>query len=586
MATTDILAPATGTVAKLRVAEGAAAGTGSALVLVESMKMEFAAHAPEDGTVHRWLVVEGESVTEGQVLGSFAAGAAVAASEAAPLERPRRAELAARRLATLDEGREEAVAKRHATGRRTARENLDDLVDAGSFVEYGQLAYAAQTRRREVAELIARTPADGLVGGIATVNAEQFGDAASVCAVSYDYTVLAGTQGQRNHRKQDRLFELAERLALPTVLFAEGGGGRPGDTDTDVVTGLDTMAFALFARLAERVPTIGIGSGRCFAGNAALLGTCDLVVATKEASIGMGGPAMIEGGGLGVVAPDEVGPVAVHESAGSVDLVVEDDAAAVAAVRQLLSYAQGCVSPSAPPAGSDPDAVLPSDRRRAYEASAMLEAIFDDQSVVELRAGFGRALSVALARLEGRPVLALASNPAHLAGAIDADAAAKATWAFGLANAWKLPVVSLIDTPGFMVGPEAEAEGLVRLAGGMFRAAARLEAPVVAVVTRRGYGLGAQALATGSFWAPLATFAWPEAELGGMGLEGAVKLGFRRELEAIADEDARQQAFDAMVAAAYDHGSAINVASHLEVDDVIEPGETRAKVAALLRASS
>src|ERR671936_1275578 len=243
----------------------------------------------------------------------------------------------ARRAQTEDEARPDAVERRHAAGGRTARENIDDLVDPGSFVEYGRFAIAAQRSRRDVDDLIARTPADGLVAGTARINGDLFGDERSACAVlSYDYTVLAGTQGALGHRKKDRLFELIERMRLPTVFFAEGGGGRPGDTDYPVVSALDTRAFALWAGLSGVVPRISIVAGRCFAGNAVIAGCSDLIVATENISLGMGGPAMIAGGGLGDVDPDEVGPVEMQSRNGVVDLVVADEAEAVAAAKKLL----------------------------------------------------------------------------------------------------------------------------------------------------------------------------------------------------------------------------------------------------------
>lgn len=245
------------------------------------------------------------------------------------------AELLRRRALTQDAARPDAVARRHAAGGRTARENIADLIDDGSFVEYGRFAIAAQRRRRDVADLIERTPADGLVAGTARIDG-------TACAVlSYDYTVLAGTQGALGHRKKDRLFDVIERLRLPTVFFAEGGGGRPGDTDYPTVSSLDVPAFKLWAALSGVVPRIAVVKGRCFAGNAVIAGAADLIVATEDTSIGMGGPAMIAGGGLGDVAPDDVGPISVQAPNGVVDVVVRDEAQAVVVTRKLLSYFSG-----------------------------------------------------------------------------------------------------------------------------------------------------------------------------------------------------------------------------------------------------
>lgn len=496
-------------------------------------------------------------------------------------------QLRARRALTEDAARPEAVERRHAAGRRTARENVADLVDPGSFVEYGRFAVAAQRGRRELQELIDRTPADGLVAGTATVNAELFGAERAACAVlSYDYTVLAGTQGALGHRKKDRLFELIERLRLPTVFFAEGGGGRPGDTDYPVVSALDTRAFALWAGLSGLVPRIAVVAGRCFAGNAVIAGCADLIVATEDVSLGMGGPAMIEGGGLGRVEPDEIGPIAMQAPNGVVDLVTADEAEATAAARRLLGYFQGVT-----PAGPEPDQaplreLVPERARRAYDPRPILETLADQGSVTFLRERFAREMVTALARIEGRPLGVIANDTRHTAGAITSDAADKAARFLQLCDCFGLPVVSLLDTPGYMVGPEAEATGLVRHASRLLLAGAALRVPLVAVVLRRGYGLGAQAMVGGSLHEPLLTVAWPSAHLGPMGLEGAVRLALRRELEEIADEAEREHRVRELTAAAERNARALNAATLFELDDVVDPAETRGLIAATLTAAA
>ena len=435
------------------------------------------------------------------------------------------AEVLERRRLTGDEARPDAVERRHAAGARTARENLADLVDAGSFVEYGGLAIAAQRMRRDIAELIARTPADGLIAGTARINGDLHGERAACAVLSYDYTVLAGTQGAIGHRKKDRLFELIERMRLPTVLFAEGGGGRPGDTDYAVVSALDTRAFALWGRLSGIVPRIAIVAGRCFAGNAVLAGASDLIVATESIALGMGGPAMIEGGGLGSFEPEAIGPLAVQGPNGVVDLEVADEAEAVAAAKRLISYFQGPVSAWEAPDQSRLRGLVPERRRRAYDVRTVVEGLADTGSVTVLRERFAPEMLTALARIEGRPVGVIANNPMRLAGAITSDGADKAARLIQLCDAFGLPLVSLIDTPGMMVGPEAEATGLVRHCSRLFVAGAGLRVPLCAVILRKAYGLGAQAMAGGSLHEPLLTVGWPTAELGAMGLEGAVKLG-------------------------------------------------------------
>jgi acetyl-CoA carboxylase carboxyltransferase component len=582
---TDLRANFAGTVVSVAVAPGDVVPDGAVLVVLESMKMEHLVEAATSCRIDSVEVGPGASVQTGDVLLRYEPTTAAAplspVSESRPRKdevRPELAELQARVAQTLDAGRPEATERRHAAGRRTARENIEDLCDAGSFEEYGGLVVAAQRARRSAEDLAANTPADGLIAGIGRVNGHLFDGERSRCAVlSYDYSVLAGTQGQMNHRKKDRLFALADRLHLPVVLFAEGGGGRPGDTDMAVVTGLDTEAFALFGALSGKVPLVGIVSGRCFAGNAALLGCCHVIIATPDANIGMGGPAMIEGGGLGVFAPEDVGPATVQVANGVVDVLAADEKEAVEAARRYLSYFQGDVTEWTAPDQTLLRDVVPPDRRRVYDVRKAIDGLADEGSVLELRPSFVPGMVTSLIRVEGKPVGVIANNPVHLAGAIDAGCADKAARFMQLCEAFGLPLLFLCDTPGFMVGPEAEETALVRRVSRMFVVGASLTVPFATVVLRKGYGLGAQAMAGGSFRRPLFTVAWPTGELGGMGLEGAVRLGFRRELDRIDDPDEREAAFSAMVFRAYEHGKALNVAAHFEIDDVIDPAATRTR---------
>jgi acetyl-CoA carboxylase carboxyltransferase component len=501
-------------------------------------------------------------------------------------ERDDLAELLARRALTEDAARAEAVEKRHAAGGRTARENLADLVDPGSFVEYGRFAIAAQRGRRELDDLIARTPADGLIGGTARVNGDLFAPEHAACAIlSYDYTVLAGTQGALGHRKKDRLFELIERMRLPVVFYAEGGGGRPGDTDYPVVSALDTRAFALWAKLSGLVPRIAIVHGRCFAGNAVLAGCADLIVATERSSLGMGGPAMIAGGGLGEIHPDAVGPIEMQAPNGVVDVAVADEAEATAVTKKLLAYFQGPTKPGAEPDQARLREAIPERKRRAYDPRPIVETLCDEGSVTFLRERFAPEMVTALARVEGRPLGIICNDTRHTAGALTSDASDKAARLLQLCDAFGLPVLSLVDTPGYMVGTEAEATGLVRHASRLLVAGAALRVPLVAVVLRRGYGLGAQAMVGGSLHEPLLTVAWPSAHLGPMGLEGAVRLALRKELEAIADEAEREQRVRELTAQAEENARALNAAALFELDDVIDPAETRGLIAATLVAA-
>ncbi|WP_246078431.1 acetyl-CoA carboxylase family protein [Modestobacter excelsi] len=583
-----LLAPVPGTVVAIEAPAGTTVEPGGTVVVLEAMKMEHVVALPAGGTVRRLAVRPGDTVRQGQLLATVEHGEAEEqdAAEVQDLdaERPDLAEVRRRHEQGLDEHRTEAVRRRHAAGRRTARENLADLVDEGSFLEYGPLVFAAQERRRSTEELQERTPADGVIGGLADINGDRVGSERSAAVVvSYDYTVLAGTQGMRGHLKKDRLFELAEKRRLPVVLFAEGGGGRPGDVDLPTVSALDTAAFALFGKLSGLVPLVGIASGRCFAGNAALLGTCDVVIATEDANIGMGGPAMIEGGGLGVVAPEDIGPIDVQHANGVVDIRVADDAAAVAAARQYLGYFQGPVDGWSAPDQRLLRHLVPENRKRVYDVRAVLHVLADEGSVLELRDGWGTGMVTALARVEGAPVGVIANVPTHLGGAIDADAADKAARFLQLCDAHRLPVVSLCDTPGFMVGPESEKTATVRHFSRLFVTGANLSVPMGTVVVRKAYGLGAQAMAGGSMKVPRFAVGWPTSEFGPMGLEGAVRLGTRRELESIADDAEREAAYSAAVAAAYANGTGLNVAAHWEIDDVIDPADTRRWIATLTR---
>src|SRR5690606_32589573 len=288
------------------------------------------------------------------------------------------------------------------------RENIEDLVDPGSFVEYGRFVVAAQRQRRDLADLIARTPADGLVAGTARINGRP------AAVLSYDYTVLAGTQGVFGHFKKDRLFDLIERMRLPTVFFAEGGGGWPGDTDHPTVSSLQVRAFKLWAGLSGLVPRIAVGKGRCVAGNAVIAVAADLIVATADTSIGMGGPAMIAGGGLGDVHPDEVGPISVQEPNGVVDLVVADETEAVAAARRLLGYFQGSTAPGEVADQTVLRTMVPERARRAYDVAPVIETLADADSVTVLRPRFAREMVTALARIDGRPVGVLANDTRYM----------------------------------------------------------------------------------------------------------------------------------------------------------------------------
>jgi len=570
------------TVGRISVSEGELVRPGQELAILEAMKMEHVVAAPLGGRVARIAGEKGEVLAKGQPILFITPEAVEGAETESEAEvdldhiRPDLAEVNARWRITQDEARPEAVERRRRRNQRTARENIADLVDPGSFLEYGAFALAAQRRRRSVEELEKMSPADGLICGVGTINAAHFGpDQARAAALAYDFTVLAGTQGAMNHRKTDRLLEVVEKEELPLVWFAEGGGGRPGDTDGGGASGLATPSFASYARLAGLAPKIAIVSGRCFAGNASFAGLSEIIIATKDSNLGMGGPAMIEGGGLGVFAPEEIGPIEVQSANGVVDLVAEDEADATRLAKQALGYFQGPLRDWSCADQRRLRRAIPENRLRVYDVRKVIELIADEGSFLELRRGFAPGVITGLIRLEGRPIGLIANDPTHLGGAVDCEGADKGSRLFQLCDAFDLPVLSLIDTPGFMVGPDSEAQAAVRKTSRLFINAATLGTPMFAIVLRKAYGLGAQAMAGGSTLAPTFCAAWPTGEFGGMGLEGAVRLGYRRELEAETDPAKQQALFEKLLGNLYAVGKAINVAAMLEIDAVIDPADTR-----------
>ena len=585
-------APMQGTIVSIDVRPGDLVRRGRQVMVMESMKMEHVIEAVEGGHVIDIMVTVGDAVLEGAPLLAVRAADVEhddqEVAQSVDLDHIRRdlAEVKARKRRTLDAERPEAVARRRATQQRTARENVEDLCDPGTFVEYGALALAAQRARRSLEELIEKTPGDGMVTGVGRINGDLFPEPQSSAVVmAYDYTVLAGTQGTRNHAKTDRMIGVAQSGRMPVVLFAEGGGGRPGDTESSGDSG-GVPTFGRFAELSGLVPMVGITSGRCFAGNASLLGCCDVVIATANANIGMGGPAMVEGGGLGVFAPEEIGPLPVQLANGVVDIGVLDEAEAVRVAKRYLSYFQGPLGALARYEAADQRAmrqIIPENRLRVYDVRTIIETLSDTDWVLELRREFARGMVTSLIRVEGRTVGVIANDPRFLGGAIDSDGADKAARFMQLCDAHDIPLLFLCDTPGIMVGPEIEKTALVRHSSRMFVIGANLTVPFFTVVLRKAYGLGAIAMSAGSFKRSVATVAWPTGEFGGMGLEGAVKLAYRNELAKIEDAGERRRKYQEMVAQMYERGKALGIATIFGVDDTIDPADTRSWLANLLR---
>ena len=575
-------APIQGTVVNVKVQEGDAVAAQQELVIMEAMKMEHVISASVSGIVRKVDVEVGNVIQEGHPL-VFVEAADVDiegsdVSEELDLDHIRGdlQETIERRKWIYDENRPKAMERRERTGQQTARKNINDLCDDGSFIEYGPLVLAAQRRRRTEQWLRENTAADGLICGVGTVNSDLFPDQDARCvAVAYDYTVFAGTQGHKNHYKQDRIFELANRFKLPVILFSEGGGGRPGDTDGSGGVGMDTYTFTQWSKLSARVPLVGVNSGRCFAGNTALLGCCDVIIATKKSTIAMGGPAMIEGGGLGIYTPEEVGPMSFQVPNGVVDIIVDDEQELIDTAKKYISYFQGTKADWEAPDQRKMRHVVPENRLRMYNVRDVIQTLADVDSVLEIRENFGIGIVTCFLRIEGKPFGLIANNAHHLAGAIDTDGADKAARFLQLCDAFDLPVISIMDCPGIMVGPEVEKTALVRHSCRLFNTGANLSVPMFGVIIRKAYGLGVQAMCGGSSLVPFFCVAWPTAEFAGMNIEGSVKLGYRNELMELKTAEERIKRFDEMVASSYERAKAVNSATFFGVDDVIDPAATR-----------
>ncbi len=590
--TVGVEAPLQGMIISIAVAEGDTVQRNQPVAVMEALKMEHVVLSEVAGVVREVALEVGDTIFEGtpvafvepqDVEGEYETGEEIDLDSI----RPDVAEVEHFRSLTRDEARIDATAKRHNAGKRTARQNILDLCDDGSFFEYGPLVTATRfpsDTHEELEERIIRTAADAMVMGVGRVNGAIVGEDNARCvAMSYDYTVLAGTQGGKNHQKQDRMFGVALQAKLPVVLYTEGGGGRThggpragGGPNATSVGGLSTRTWRELGKLSGLVPIVGVNSGYCFAGNVVLLGACDVIIATKDSSIGIGGPAVIEGGGLGAYAPSEVGPVEIQQPNGVIDILVEDEEEATAVAKHYLSFFQGRANTWEANDQRILRHIVPENRRAVYNIRTVIETLGDVDSMLELRPKFGLSMVTAFIRVEGRPLGVVANNSnSPTGGAVDAEGADKAARFMQLCDAFDIPILSLVDTPGNMVGPEAEKTALIRHCGRLYVAGANLTVPYFVCVLRKSYGLGALAMATGSFDETFFSISWPTGEFAGMGLEGSVKLGRRAELAAIENIQERKARYDKYVADAYAWSRALNAATVNEVDDVIDPATTR-----------
>jgi len=615
-APTEIAAPARGTIVSIDVAVDDEVGAGRPIAVMETMGLRHVVKADRSGIVQTVCMDAGDLAEKGDPVillleADVEEGIGKATEEIDPdYIRSDLAELSERRSYIHDSFRPEKIEKRHARGQRSARENIDQLLDPGTFKEFGGLVTARSWQKQQW--LRETTPADGLIMGIGSVNGDRFdAERARVVVAHYDYMVVAGTQGGRGHYKQDRMYEMARRFRLPVILFAEGGGGRPGISGGESATpsprarrsvtgadaidmaamagggvGMDCYTFTEFSKLSGLVPLVGINSGRCFAGNTALLACCDVIIAAANSTIAMGGPAMIEGGGLGIYTPEEVGPMSFQVPNGVVDILVEDDEMAVETAKRYLSYFQGPVSEWQACDQRRLRHIVPEDRDRMYDMREAIETLADEDSVLEIRREFGPGLITALVRIEGRPMGLVANNPHHFSGAIDSDASDKGARFLQLCDAFDLPVVSLMDCPGTMMGPEYERTALVRHFARLFNTGANLSVPIFGVVVRKAYGVGVLAMCGASSVTPLFTVAWPTAEFSGNSIDVLAKLSARAELEGKDDPEAYGRSYEAYLAGFLENARAVNSGgTHYGIDDVIDPVDTRAWIAQGLRSA-
>ena len=612
----NLPAPIQGTVISVDVADGEAVRVGQKVATIEVLELHHVVRTNGGGVVQAVSVAVGDVVREGDPLVLVD----VADGEDVPIEtrdeidpdhiRSDLEQVNERRSFTLDDYREEKIAKRHKNRQRSPRENIEHLFD-GTFREYGPLVTAASWQKQQW--LRETTQADGLVMGLGEVNGDLFdADRSRAVVVHYDYMVVAGTQGGRGHYKQDRMYDLAGRYRLPLILFAEGGGGRPGisggeaETPRDNETGgggagatassvdiagrggggvpIDSYTFTKLCELSGLVPLVGVNSGRCFAGNTVMLASCDVIIATENSTIGLGGPAMIEGGGLGIYTPEEVGPMSFQVPNGVVDILVKDDEEAIDTAKKYLSYFQGPIDHWEAQDQRKLRHVVPENRSELYDMRAIIELLADEGSILEIRRDFGKGIITALIRIEARPMGLIANDPHHLSGAIDSDAADKAARFLQLCDTFDLPVLSLMDCPGMMVGPEHERTALLRHGARMFVTGANMSTPMFGVVVRKAYGMGVRAMCGGSSLEPFFTVAWPTAEFADMSIEGRVRLTFHDELESIEDPEERQAAYERRVAELVERARAVNSGgTSYGIDDAIDPADTRAWIAQALR---
>lgn len=475
---------------------------------------------------------------------------------------------------TRDEHRPQVIEHRR-TSARTVRENIALLVDSGSLVEYGSLAIAARRRRSRPHDLVRNTREVGLLAGVATINAAHFGPEAARCMVlAYEYGVRSETRRRMIHKKIGRMLIFAEQWRMPLVFCVGGGGGWQNDTDRLGTTCLDELSLAHFAKLSGLVPVVGVIFGDCFAGNESLLRGFDAIIATKKASIGMACPALFDARGLGACGPAKIGPGSFEAPNGSFDVLVEDDVEATRTAQKYMAYFQGPLGEWEMADQRWLQRAIPKNRLHVYDVRTAIDLIADQDSVLELRRDVGMGMITALIRIEGKPFGLVANDPRHVDGAIDSAGADKASRFLQLCGAFDLPIVSLCDTPGFMVKSEAETTAMVSQASRMSAMRANLSVPLFGIVLRKCCGLGAQFMIGGGLSAPVFTAAWPTGEFGGVAWDPCLRLS-RGEIDGVDNLSGRGECYRKEVAEFCSDGRAVSVTSLPNIDVVIHPTDTR-----------
>lgn len=482
-------------------------------------------------------------------------------------------ELNERRHGISDAGRPEAVAKQHARGKLTARERIAELVDTGSFLEAGGLVGTTAGPRRNILE----APADGFVTGSALVG----GRPVSLC--SFDFTVAGGSNGKAGTLKFTRLLQRSLDDGNPFVMLMEGGGHR-------ISEGLDSRHFSsgttIFQSMSDMsgwVPIVAAVMGPGFAGPTNHASLADFVVMVRPtATMGIAGPALVKAATGEVITKEELGGAAVQaDRQGIADLAVESDAEALEAIRRFLSYFPSNARQPLPIVACDDPAdrrdeelltLVPANTRRAYDVRKVIGAIVDRDSIFEIKPTYARNVVTTLARLDGRPVGIVANQALHMGGTLDSNACEKAAHFISMCDAFGLPLVFLIDIPGFVPGTMAERQGLGRRSGRLVYELGNATVPRLSVILRKGYGMAYIAMNGGRSFDPDLVVAWPTAEICAMSIEGGVDVGFRKEIEQAAEPEAKRAE---LIGNFRSHVDALYAAEGYGIDDVIDPRDTR-----------